>query len=73
VPRSRLVITRILPDIHHFPGFGEITFLQYSSYFSKNTVSAWSSGTGGAGILGSLSYLGLRYALDTKWTLIVCR
>jgi len=52
-------------------GFGEITFLSYSSYYNKNTVSAWSSGTGGAGILGSWSYLGLRYLLDAKNTLIV--
>lgn len=52
-------------------GFGEITFLAYSSHYHKNTVSTWSSGTGGAGILGSLSYLALRYYLSTKWTLIV--
>jgi len=52
-------------------GLGEITFLSYSSYYHKNTVSAWSSGTGGAGILGSFSYLGLRYLLSAKYTLIV--
>lgn len=39
-------------------GFGEITFLAYSSYFNKNTVSFWSSGTGAAGIFGSASWLG---------------
>ncbi|CAF0793936.1 unnamed protein product [Adineta steineri] len=37
-------------------GFGEITILQLSSFYSKDTVSAWSSGTGGAGLFGSLSY-----------------
>jgi len=52
-------------------GFGEITFLSYSSHYSKNTVSTWSSGTGGAGILGTWSYLGLRYAFNPKWTLII--
>jgi len=52
-------------------GFGEITFLSYSSHFSKNTVSTWSSGTGGAGILGTWSYIGLRYAFSPKWTLII--
>jgi len=52
-------------------GFGEITFLAYSAHYSKNTVSTWSSGTGGAGILGTWSYLGLRYAFDPKWTLII--
>ncbi|KAL9647539.1 hypothetical protein ABK040_006895 [Willaertia magna] len=41
-------------------GGGEITFLAMSSYYHKNTVSAWSSGTGGAGIAGSLSYLALK-------------
>jgi len=54
-------------------GFGEVTFLALSSFFTKNTVSAWSSGTGlvllenaskfclflagAAGVAGSLSYL----------------
>lgn len=33
-------------------GFGELTFLQYSSFYDKNVISTWSSGTGGAGILG---------------------
>lgn len=37
-------------------GFGEITVLQMSSFYPKYTVSAWSSGTGAAGLLGSLSY-----------------
>ncbi|KAG2378991.1 hypothetical protein C9374_007629 [Naegleria lovaniensis] len=41
-------------------GGGEITFLAMSSYYHKNTVSAWSSGTGGAGIFGALSYLALK-------------
>lgn len=40
-------------------GLGEVSFLQFSSFYSKNVVSTWSSGTGGAGILGALSYTGL--------------
>jgi len=52
-------------------GFGEMTFLAYSSRYNKNTVSAWSSGTGGAGILGSFSYLGLKQVLSAKNTLLV--
>ncbi|KAF5285716.1 hypothetical protein FQA39_LY16522 [Lamprigera yunnana] len=49
-------------------GLGEATFLQYSSFFDKNVISTWSSGTGGAGVAGALSYaalnaLGLRTAL----------
>ncbi|XP_037957030.1 battenin [Teleopsis dalmanni] len=41
-------------------GIGETTFLAYSSLFDKNVVSTWSSGTGGAGVIGSLSYAMLR-------------
>uniref|UniRef100_T1PIM3 Battenin n=1 Tax=Musca domestica TaxID=7370 RepID=T1PIM3_MUSDO len=41
-------------------GIGETTFLAYSSNFNKNVVSTWSSGTGGAGVIGSLSYATLR-------------
>ncbi|XP_017490141.1 PREDICTED: battenin-like, partial [Rhagoletis zephyria] len=41
-------------------GIGEPTFLSYSSHFHKNVVSTWSSGTGGAGVIGSLSYASLR-------------
>ncbi|XP_071438903.1 battenin isoform X2 [Hetaerina americana] len=41
-------------------GLGEVTFLSYTTYFKENVVSPWSSGTGGAGIVGALSYAGLR-------------
>lgn len=49
-------------------GLGEVTYLQYSSFYDKDVVSTWSSGTGGAGVFGALSYaalnkLGLRNAL----------
>ncbi|XP_067647989.1 battenin-like [Eurosta solidaginis] len=37
-------------------GIGESTLLAYSSSFNKDVVSTWSSGTGGAGIFGALSY-----------------
>ncbi|VDO29491.1 unnamed protein product [Brugia timori] len=40
-------------------GFGEITYLSLTPYFTKNTISTWSSGTGGAGIIGSLTYAAL--------------
>ncbi|XP_063791400.1 battenin isoform X2 [Pseudophryne corroboree] len=43
-------------------GLGEITFLSLTAFFYSDVVSCWSSGTGGAGILGSLSYLGLTAA-----------
>ncbi|KAF9179520.1 battenin CLN3 protein [Haplosporangium sp. Z 11] len=43
-------------------GFGEITFLMLSSFYRLQMVSAWSSGTGGAGLLGALMFLAL-----TSW------
>ncbi|XP_026567898.1 battenin isoform X3 [Pseudonaja textilis] len=43
-------------------GLGEITFLALTSFFNSAVVSAWSSGTGGAGLIGALSYLGLTQA-----------
>ncbi|XP_055704501.1 battenin [Phlebotomus papatasi] len=53
-------------------GLGELTFLAYSSKYNKNVVSTWSSGTGGAGIIGALSYAGLtNLGLDTTQTLLV--
>lgn len=53
-------------------GFGEVTFLAVSSYYHRNTVSAWSSGTGGAGVFGSLMYLAMTAwaGLSPKVTLI---
>lgn len=38
-------------------GFGEITFLQLTHFFGSKSLTGWSSGTGGAGIVGSFSYL----------------
>jgi len=36
--------------------------LSYSAHFDKDVVSTWSSGTGGAGLFGALSYAGLTSA-----------
>jgi len=47
-------------------GFGEITILQLTSFYSKTTVSAWSSGTGAAGLLGSFSYAAMTGPLKVK-------
>ncbi|KAM3917724.1 battenin [Leptodactylus fuscus] len=53
-------------------GLGEITFLSLTAYFYSDVVSWWSSGTGGAGILGALSYLGLTEAgLSPRSSLLV--
>ncbi|CAJ0569459.1 unnamed protein product, partial [Mesorhabditis spiculigera] len=40
-------------------GVGETTYLSLSSHFSRNVISAWSSGTGGAGVVGSFAYAAL--------------
>ncbi|XP_072273373.1 battenin [Pyxicephalus adspersus] len=53
-------------------GLGEITFLSLTAFFYSDVVSYWSSGTGGAGILGALSYLGLTAAgLSPRNSLLV--
>lgn len=53
-------------------GLGEVTFLSLTAFFYSDVVSCWSSGTGGAGILGALSYLGLTAAgLSPRGSLLV--
>lgn len=37
-------------------GLGDITLLALSSHFHNNVITSWSSGTGGAGIIGALTY-----------------
>ncbi|KAM6156178.1 battenin isoform 2-T2 [Rhynchocyon petersi] len=52
-------------------GLGEITFLSVTSFYPRAVISWWSSGTGGAGLLGALSYLGLTQAgLSPQHTLL---
>ncbi|XP_053119652.1 battenin isoform X2 [Hemicordylus capensis] len=43
-------------------GLGEITYLALTSFFKSAVVSAWASGTGAAGLIGAISYLGLTEA-----------
>ncbi|KAK6626469.1 hypothetical protein RUM44_008942 [Polyplax serrata] len=40
-------------------GLGEITLLSYSTNFVLHAVAAWSSGTGGAGLVGAFAYAGM--------------
>ncbi|KHN85722.1 Battenin [Toxocara canis] len=40
-------------------GLGEVTYLSLASYFSSRVVTTWSSGTGGAGVLGAFTYAAL--------------
>eukprot|EP01129_Flabellula_baltica_P006069 TRINITY_DN2241_c0_g1_i3.p1 TRINITY_DN2241_c0_g1~~TRINITY_DN2241_c0_g1_i3.p1 ORF type:complete len:320 (-),score=49.91 TRINITY_DN2241_c0_g1_i3:14-973(-) len=55
-------------------GFGEITFMALSSFYDKSVVSLYSSGTGGAGIFGSLIYLALEswFNLPSHLILVIC-
>ncbi|KAJ1922067.1 battenin CLN3 protein [Tieghemiomyces parasiticus] len=52
-------------------GLGELSFLMLTSYFAPTVVSAWASGTGGAGVTGSLSFLAFTtwFGLSTPTTL----
>ncbi|XP_055904116.1 battenin-like [Eupeodes corollae] len=53
-------------------GIGESTILAYTSNYNKNTLSTWSSGTGGAGIIGSIAYAGLvAIGLNSRDTMLI--
>jgi len=52
-------------------GFGEIVFLSLTSRYHKSTVSAWSSGTGAAGVGGAIAYAVLKTFLSPKVTLLI--
>ncbi|XP_050450880.1 battenin [Cataglyphis hispanica] len=52
-------------------GLGEVTMLSYSNQFSNQVISTWSSGTGGAGVIGALSYAALTTVLSIENTLLI--
>ena len=52
-------------------GFGEIVFLSLTARYHKSTVSAWSSGTGAAGVGGAVVYAVLKTFLSPKVTLLI--
>lgn len=53
-------------------GLGDPTFLALSTQYDKNVISTWSSGTGAAGVIGSISYSILRkIGLSSHETLLV--
>lgn len=54
-------------------GFGEVTFLQLTHYYKQISLNGWSSGTGGAGILGGTSYMFLTsiFKVPVKLTLLI--
>ncbi|XP_054438722.1 battenin isoform X2 [Pteronotus mesoamericanus] len=52
-------------------GLGEVTFLSLTAFYPRAVISWWSSGTGAAGLLGALSYLGLtQIGLSPQHTLL---
>ena len=53
-------------------GLGEPTFLAFTSYYNPNTVSAWSSGTGFAGVFGAFSWLVLHSEWAFNFSTITC-
>lgn len=52
-------------------GFGEIVFLSRTAHYHKSTVSAWASGTGGAGVGGAVVYAVLKTFLSPMVTLLI--
>uniref|UniRef100_UPI00358E1256 battenin-like isoform X2 n=1 Tax=Myxine glutinosa TaxID=7769 RepID=UPI00358E1256 len=53
-------------------GLGEVTFLSLSTFFNRHVISGWSSGTGAAGLVGSLTYLGFTQAhISPENTLLI--
>lgn len=47
-------------------GLGEVTFLQLSHFYEDTSLQGWSSGTGGAGLVGSGVYLLLTTVLKVS-------
>lgn len=53
-------------------GLGDPTFLALSTKYDKNVISTWSSGTGAAGVIGSISYALMRkIGLSSYQTLLL--
>lgn len=54
-------------------GLGEITFLQLTHFYEETGLNGWSSGTGGAGLIGSGVYLLLTtmIGVNVKTTLLL--
>ncbi|KAJ1993167.1 battenin CLN3 protein [Dimargaris cristalligena] len=53
-------------------GLGELTFLMMTSYYESSSVSAWSSGTGGSGLLGSFLFLAFTVWARLSLTITLC-
>jgi len=55
-------------------GGGELSFLGLTHHYGQNSLAAWSSGTGGAGLLGAWLYVlaTSTFGLSSSATLLVC-
>ncbi|RKP38562.1 CLN3 protein-domain-containing protein [Dimargaris cristalligena] len=84
IPVSVVLAANIVPSslvsifapyfIHRIPysGLGELTFLMMTSYYESSSVSAWSSGTGGSGLLGSFLFLAFTVWARLSLTITLC-
>ncbi|XP_054615904.1 battenin isoform X2 [Dunckerocampus dactyliophorus] len=53
-------------------GFGELSFLSLTVFYSRDVLGGWGSGTGGAGVAGALLYAGLtQVGLSPQRTLLI--
>lgn len=53
-------------------GLGETSMLSYTAFFKdKSVIAMWSSGTGAAGVLASVSYLGLTAVMKPRDALLI--
>nr|XP_057905909.1 battenin isoform X2 [Doryrhamphus excisus] len=53
-------------------GFGELSFLSLTVFYSRDVLGGWGSGTGGAGVAGALLYAGLtQVGLSPQHTLFI--
>ncbi|KAL5475116.1 hypothetical protein EMCRGX_G027174 [Ephydatia muelleri] len=52
-------------------GFGEVTFLSFTTRYHKSTVGGWSSGTGAAGVGGSVIYTVLTLFLTPRVAILL--
>ncbi|XP_051905681.1 battenin [Hippocampus zosterae] len=53
-------------------GFGELSFLSLTVFYSRDVLGGWGSGTGGAGVLGALLYAGLiQVGLSPQVTMLI--
>ncbi|KAM4530676.1 battenin-like [Odontesthes bonariensis] len=53
-------------------GLGELSFLSLTVFFSRNVLEGWGSGTGAAGVAGSVLYSGLiQVGLSPRITLLI--